>query len=266
MKNILVKIFVIIGFFQMLIINYVANSLPINGITTGDLSDKLKNLFTPQGSTFGIWGVIYSLLLIFIIRLQIGPIDKKTQKLSKLFIINSLFNSSWIFAWHYELLVFSLILMIGLLINLIKINILLKNISDWSNKLILQMPFTIYYSWISIATIANVTSVLVGYEWTGFGLSEEFWTQLILIIGIILALSQLIYFKQIVYIFVFLWAYLGIYLKHVSLEGFNNQYPNIINVLIVGLIILILSVLYHISNFSNKDPNKINNSKFIISK
>ena len=44
-----------------------ANSLPINGITTGDLSDKLKNLFTPQGSTFAIWGVIYSLLLIFII-------------------------------------------------------------------------------------------------------------------------------------------------------------------------------------------------------
>ena len=96
MENKWVKIFVIVAFFQMLIINYMANSLPINGITTGDLSDKLKNLFTPQGSTFAIWGVIYSLLLIFIIRLQFGRIDKKTEKLSKLFVINSLFNSSWI--------------------------------------------------------------------------------------------------------------------------------------------------------------------------
>ena len=266
MKKTWVKIFVIIGFFQMLIINYLANSLPINGITTGDLSDKLKNLFTPQGPTFAIWGVIYSLLLIFIIRVQFGPIDKKIQKLSKLFIINSLFNSSWILAWHYELLIFSLLLMVGLLISLIKINILLNNISDWSNKLILQMPFTVYFSWISIATIANITSVLVGYEWTGFGLSEEFWTQLILIFGIILALSQLIYFKQIVYMFVFLWAYLGIYLEHVSLEGFNNQYPNIINVLIVSLIILIVSVLYHIFHFSRMDSNKINNSKFTLFK
>ena len=243
-----------------------ANSQTINGITTGDLSDKLKNLFTPQGSTFAIWGVIYSLLLIFITRLQFGPIDKKTEKLSKLFVINSLFNSSWIFAWHYELLVFSLILMIGLLINLIKINILLKNISDWSNKLTFQMPFTVYFSWISIATIANVTSVLVGYEWNRFGLSEELWTQLILIIGIILALSQLIYFKQIVYGFVFFWAYLGIYLKHVSLEGFNNQYPDIINVLIVGLITLSIAIVCLISNFAKKNPNKINNSKFKLSK
>ena len=128
--------------------------------------------------------------------------------------------------------------------------ILLKNISEWQNKLTLQLPFTVYFSWISIATIANVTSVLVGYEWNRFGLSEEFWTQLILIIGIMLALSQLIYFKQSVFILVFIWAYFGIYLKHVRLEGFNYQYPNIINVLIIGLIILSISILCFIYYFS----------------
>lgn len=250
MKNKWFKIFVVIGFIQMLIINYMANTIPINGFTTGDLSDKLENLFVPKGSTFAIWGVIYSLLLIFVIRLQFGPFDKKLEKLSELFIINSLINSCWIFTWHYEKLVFSLILMLGLLINLIQITILLKNISEWQNKLTLQLPFTVYFSWISIATIANVTSVLVGYEWNRFGLSEEFWTQLILIIGIMLALSQLIYFKQFVFILVFIWAYFGIYLKHVRLEGFNYQYPNIINVLIIGLIILSISILCFIYYFS----------------
>ena len=241
----------------MLTINYLANILPINGITTGDLSDKLKNLFTPQGATFAIWGVIYLLLLIFVLRVQFRAIDKKTEELTKLFVFNSLLNSSWIFAWHYEQLVFSLILMLGLLINLIQINLLLKNTSDWSNKLALQLPFTVYFSWISIATIANITAVLVGYKFNGFGISEEHWTQIILIIGIILALSQVIYFKQIANLFVFLWAYFGIYVKHTSIEGFDNKYPNIIIVLIISLFILFISALsllfyYFIKNLNRK--------------
>tara|TARA_B100001093_G_scaffold498277_1_gene546215 strand:- start:2978 stop:3760 length:783 start_codon:yes stop_codon:yes gene_type:complete len=257
MKKKWFKFFVLIGFVQMLTINYLANILPINGITTGDLSDKLKNLFTPQGATFAIWGVIYLLLLIFVLRVQFRAIDKKTEELTKLFVFNSLLNSSWIFAWHYEQLVFSLILMLGLLINLIQINLLLKNTSDWSNKLSLQLPFTVYFSWISIATIANITAVLVGYKFDGFGISEEHWTQIILIIGIILALSQVIYFKQIAYLFVFLWAYFGIYLKHTSIEGFDNKYPNIIIVLIISLFIIFISALsllfyYFIKNLNRK--------------
>jgi uncharacterized membrane protein len=89
MKKKWFKFFVLIGFVQMLTINYLANILPINGITTGDLSDKLKNLFTPQGATFVIWGVIYLLLLIFVLRVQFRAIDKKTENsLNFLFLIH----------------------------------------------------------------------------------------------------------------------------------------------------------------------------------
>jgi hypothetical protein len=124
MKKIGIKILTLLGFAQMVTINSLANILPINGMTTGDLSDQLKNLFTPQGATFAIWGVIYSLLFVFTLRILIRPMEQKTETLSKLFIVNTIFNSAWIFAWHYEFLILSLVLMIGLLINLVQINLL----------------------------------------------------------------------------------------------------------------------------------------------
>ncbi len=252
MKKKWLKFFTLVGFAQMILINSLANILPINGKTTGDLSDQLKNLFTPQGATFAIWGVIYLLLLIFIFRVLIRPIDNKTEQLSKLFIINSLLNSGWIFAWHYEFLTVSLVLMFGILINLIQINLLLKNTPDWTNKITLQLPFTVYFGWISIATIANLTAVLVGYEWAGFGMSEEVWTIIILVVGVLVALSQFFYFKQIAYLFVVIWAYAGIYGKHTSIDGFNTNYPNIITVLICCLGLLSLGGLRVLLSYYKK--------------
>ena len=259
MKKIGVKIFTVLGFLQMVVINSLANILPINDMTTGDLSDKLGNLFTPQGATFAIWGVIYSLLLVFTIRILLLPMVKKTEVLSKLFIVNTIFNSAWIFAWHYEYLLVSLGLMIGLLINLVQISLLLKTTTDWSSKITLQLPFTVYFGWISIATIANVTAVLVGYKWSGFGISEELWTMIILAIGILVALSQVYYFKQIAYVLVILWAYFGIYGKHTSLQGFENQYPNIVTLLIIAMVVMLLAGL-RLSYFLLKKSSKLSTS------
>ena len=259
MKKIGVKIFTVLGFIQMVMINSLANILPINGMTTGDLSDKLKNLFTPQGATFAIWGVIYSLLLVFTLRILLMPMVKKTEVLSRLFIVNTIFNSAWIFAWHYEYLLVSLGLMIGLLINLVQISLLLKTTTDWSSKITLQLPFTVYFGWISIATIANVTAVLVGYEWGGFGISEELWTMIILAIGILVALSQVYYFKQITYVLVILWGYFGIYGKHTGLLGFENQYPNIVTLLIIAMVVMLLAGL-RLSYFLLKKSSKLSPS------
>jgi hypothetical protein len=259
MKKIGIKVLTLLGFAQMVTINSLANILPINGMTTGDLSDQLKNLFTPQGATFAIWGVIYSLLFVFTLRILIRPMEQKTETLSKLFIVNTIFNSAWIFAWHYEFLILSLVLMIGLLINLVQINLLLKTTANWSNKITLQLPFTVYFGWISIATIANVTAGLVGYQWEALGISEELWTLTILVVGILVALSQVFYFKQIAYVLVILWAYYGIYGKHTSASGFDNQYPNIVTVLIIAMSVMLLAGL-RLSYFSLKKKAKWSNS------
>jgi len=242
MKNRFLKLFTLFGLIQMITINSLANILPINGMTTGALSDQLKNLFTPQGATFSIWGLIYLLLCLFTITIITKPIDAKIKKLAQLFIVNSLLNSGWIFAWHYQYLFVSLIIMTSLLINLVQINILIKD--EVSNKLVYQLPFTIYFGWITIAMIANVTAFLVYYQWSGFGISHETWTLIILTIGILISLSQVIYFKKISYVLVIIWAFYGIYVKQVSASGFNNQYPNIVLLVLIGIIILSASLFW----------------------
>jgi hypothetical protein len=42
----------------MIVLNVLANALPLGGRTTGEISDAYPNLFAPAGYTFAIWGLI----------------------------------------------------------------------------------------------------------------------------------------------------------------------------------------------------------------
>ena len=97
------KIIVTFMLYSLVIfINYLANALPIGGLTTGQVSDLLDNLFTPAGFTFSIWGVIYLGLLIFLISSIFTSNNQKPflNKILNLFSITCILNISWIFAWH----------------------------------------------------------------------------------------------------------------------------------------------------------------------
>ena len=239
MKKFGIKIGVVLAYGQMLTINALANTLPINGKTTGALSDQYINLFTPQGFTFAIWGLIYGLLLIYTVGVVIRPMTPLSQKVSPWFVGNALLNSSWILAWHYELLGLSLAIMLGLLYTLIQLQLRLKNNRRWQDQLWFRLPFTVYFAWITIATIANVTALLVGYGWVGLGPTAAVWTVVILIVGIAIALTQIGYFRQWSYAAVVLWAYWGIYSKHTSPLGFDQQYPWVITTTGIGMVLML---------------------------
>lgn len=68
----------IVAFLGVIVINYLAVSLPIGGMTTGALSDLYPNLFTPAGITFSIRGLIYLTVFGFVIR-QIVDLFKKNS-------------------------------------------------------------------------------------------------------------------------------------------------------------------------------------------
>lgn len=228
-----IRILAAVAFVIMVIVNGLANALPINGIATGAVSDSYPNLFAPAGVTFSIWGVIYFLLGMYT-TYQLGWFArassikhrKLVDRVSTLFLITSLINSTWIFAWHYRLIGITVLLMLGLLVTLIKIADTLRPavLSGWE-KFVIATPFSIYFGWITVATIANITTWLVSIGWNGFGLPELFWLLLILVIGAAIGIGRLLYDKRISYGLVLIWAYAGIYLKHVSPDGFNGQYP-----------------------------------------
>jgi ABC-type xylose transport system permease subunit len=160
----------LIGFLGTVVVNGLSNALPFNGKTAGELSDQYPNLFVPAGLTFSIWGVIYILLAIFVVYGLIVTTKNDTQKslfienIGVLFFISCLANMGWIFAWHYEVVPLSVVIMLILLATLITIYLRLRiGRSDSPNteKYLVHLPFSIYLGWITIATIANFTALLV---------------------------------------------------------------------------------------------------------
>lgn len=245
------KFIALITFLIMVIVNALANILPINNIDTGAVSDSYPNLFAPAGITFAIWGVIYLLLSLYTLY-QIGLLRKKEQavnqdllnKVNLLFSISSLTNAAWIFTWHYRLIPVSMLLMIIILLCLILINQTLNDEKFSAlETLFVKVPFSVYFGWITVATIANATTLLVDLGWNRFGLSEALWTILILVIGALITGVTTIKAKNIFYGLVPVWAYSGILYKHVSDIGFSGKYPMVIVAVSICLGLLLAALV-----------------------
>jgi hypothetical protein len=240
----------LLGFLGTVIVNALANILPLNGITTGELSDLYPNLFVPAGLTFAIWGLIYVLLGIFVIYPLIPSVRRDSQKvgfvqrIGPLFFISCLANIGWIFAWHYKVLPLSLVLMLMLLGCLLTIYLRL-NIGKWqatrAEKYLVHLPFSVYLGWITIATIANTTAVLVNSGWTMWGLSEQFWAVAIIAIGTAIALSVLFTRKDPYYSLVVDWALLGILLKRLSDTTAADRSVEVVT--IAGMVLITAAVI-----------------------
>lgn len=236
----LLKIFTLVTYIAMIVVNFMANSLPINNRSTGDVSNDYPNLFAPAGYAFSIWGLIYLLLGGYVVY-QFVRKDKKTENLLKkvnpLFIVTSIANISWIFAWHYDVISLSVLIMAVLLFLLIKISDILRKeqFTSWK-KLFIGTPFSIYFGWITVAAIANITVFLVSIGWGGFGIPDFVWTSMILLVGALIGILRMRKDKNAAYGLVLIWAYMGILLKHVSASGFGWQYPNIIITVIACLV------------------------------
>lgn len=229
------KFFVAATFLVMVVVNVLANLLPINGVTTGAVSDSYPNLFAPAALTFTVWGLIYLLLALHTLY-QVGLFRGKGEtnevllrKIGVIFSVSSLVNTAWIFAWHYKIIALSAVLIVILLICLITIATLI-HVQPLSprDKVLIRLPFSVYFGWITVATIANITTMLVYLGWNGFGIPESAWTIVILAVGALIGVLTMLWFKDIAYGLVLIWAYLGILIKHVDSSGFSGQYPGVI--------------------------------------
>ncbi|GAA0180185.1 tryptophan-rich sensory protein [Clostridium sediminicola] len=247
-----INVLVVVTYLIMIAVNFLANSIPINGVTTGEVASKYKNLFTPAPITFSIWGLIYLLLAAYTIY-QLGFFQKDKsverdsllKKIGIFFSISSIANALWILSWHYYKIPSSLLLMIVMLICLIMI-VSEINKTDLScrDKFFIKIPFSVYFGWITIATIANVTTFLVSIGWDGLGISEETWTIIVILLGLLISVITILKNNDFIYGLVIIWAYIGILIKHKSPNGFAGQYPAIITTLIISIGILVIVDIY----------------------
>jgi len=209
------------AFLATVVINVLANVAALGGRTTGEISDAYRTLVAPSGYVFSIWGVIYALLLAFVI-FQALPRNRDKPfllRVSGLFVLSCVANVSWLFLWHYLQIVLSTIAMFVLLGVLIAIYLRLgigQSDVTLREKLLVHLPFSVYLGWITVASIANVAAALTAIGWDGWGLSGVIWTDLVISVALIITLAVIVTRRDIAYSLVIIWALIGIIVKQIG--------------------------------------------------
>lgn len=212
------RVVMLISLVLMLVVNILANSLPINNQTTGEISDRFPVLFVPAGYVFSIWGLIYLGLIGFTIYsfTSKGLANPEIDHIAWWFVAANLFNTAWILHWHYLLFTMTLVAIFGLLISLMMIYLMLGigvTKRSLSEKLLVNVPFSIYLGWVTVAVVANVTQVLYSTGWRGAPFSEPAWAVIMLVVASVLGVLMIIKRKEIAYPLVLAWAFIGIWVK-----------------------------------------------------
>ncbi|NNF36505.1 MAG: tryptophan-rich sensory protein [Saprospiraceae bacterium] len=217
----------------VLVMNYLANSLPLNGVTTGEISDKYNSLITPAGVAFSIWGIIYLSLIGWLGRLWYGAFKKDeriirdSDQLLVWYPLNCTLNAGWLAAWHYGDVNLSLLIMLGILITLIMIYLKTE-----SFQVLWKFPFSIYMGWISVATIVNVSVMAIHNQWVLFPGEAVNTTLIMMVIATVLGLVFVHHKRDVIYALVIAWALFFIGVENTTFQSI--QYTG------YGLAVLIL--------------------------
>ncbi len=219
MKNDLFRqVINILAVILTLVVNGLANALPLNGRTTGSISDGFQVLFVPAGYVFGIWGLIYVGLIAFGIyqALHSQRANPRLRRLGYLFALSCLANSAWIFLWHYGYFLLTLVVMVLLLASLTAMYLILgigRTEVSAAEKWLVNIPFSIYLGWITVATIANATDVLDYVRWNGWGLAPEVWFVVVMLTAVAITATVALTRGDIAFLLVIIWAFIGIAVK-----------------------------------------------------
>jgi hypothetical protein len=209
---------VIVATAATIVMNILANTLPLNGQNTGDISDRFPVLFVPAGYVFSIWGLIYIGMALYTV-FQALPAQKTNPRMRAtgwLYVGASAANVAWLFFWHYNLFTLTIVVMLALLGFLAAMYIRLREgkprvgaAEFWMARL----PFSVYLGWITVATIANATNVLYLTGWNGQPLTPEIWTVILLAAALAISAALLFLQRDFGYALVIVWAVIGIAVK-----------------------------------------------------
>lgn len=244
-KNILIWV----SFIAMVSVNSLANILPINGMNTGEISGFYPNYFVPAGYTFSIWGIIYLLLATYAVAF-VNYTKKTTNDLviKKLFLSNHTgfvascwLNAAWIVCWHYLNMEGSLMVMFSLFLILATMFMRgIKEVAHLSTKeqLLVLTPISVYFGWISVATIANITAALVKYNFTpSENLAILLSASLIVVAGLLGGILSY-KFKSFGYASAIVWALVGVWVAQHNVHRILYVSPMIsLGILYTGVII-----------------------------
>ena len=231
-----------------LVANYLANALPIAGVTPAEVSDMFPTLFTPAGFTFAIWGIIYLLLTGFAIyqaRYFNKAVPVFLKKIGWLFGLSCAANVGWLLAFHHLQIGLSMLIMLVLLGSLVAIYLRLNEgeaPATAGERWLVRLPFSVYLGWITVATIANASIFLSNLGWNGEPGGPQVWTVVVIAAAIVVGILALLKRRDFAFALVTVWALFGIYSKRMA--NISDQDGMVEVAAIAGMVLVGLGILY----------------------
>jgi translocator protein len=226
----------ILAFAATLAINGIAGTSILGGKTTAEISDQYNTLITPAGYVFAIWGIIYALLAAFVVY-QALPSKRNNpfqKNISALFIISSLFNIGWIFLWQYGYIALSVAPITALWVTLAAIYLRLKigkSNASLREKVCVQLPFSVYFAWITVATAADIAAATSYAGWLKWTSTDTAWGIFAVAILLAITLVVIVTRRDVAFSLVVIWALAGIAVK-------QSPTPEIVYTAALGAVIV----------------------------
>lgn len=236
------QVAVVFAYVSTIVVNALANIVPIGGMGTGEVSDLYEVFFVPAGYVFSIWGLIYLGLGAYAVY-QAIPAQRDNPRLRSigwLFVLSCVFNSTWIFAWHYQTVGLSLLLIVGVLVTLIAVYARLYpsyRAASWAEKITTHWTFRIYLGWLTVATLANGTTYLDSIGYSGAPLTPALWAAALLVVATAIGLFFTLRLRDVAYTAVLVWAFIGIYAKFPDTAMVGYTALAMVALLAVGIVV-----------------------------
>ncbi|QNL49007.1 hypothetical protein H8S90_19985 [Olivibacter sp. SDN3] len=217
-----------------------------------EIAAKYASGITPANFTFSIWSLIYTALFIMVIYHLIHAFrkpenfitNKELSLIGFVFAVNQLSIGMWVYTWLNDMPGVSLSLLFVQLFTLYIIDRRLSMLNPRMGKISLfvtQLPLSIYFGWITIATLANFAAWLVSLGWLANPIVDLYTSYLLIVLAVVVG-TIVTYFKHNIFFgLVVIWAIYGIIMQQLELD--NKTFHSIIYVGVFGIIIILLAII-----------------------
>lgn len=219
------------AFAAMVLVNILANVIPIGGKTTNEISAMYPSPLTPAPFAFSIWAVIYiglaAMIAVQLFRSQTDNSgDSLADRIGPWFLISSIANITWLMCWHLDLQSAAIVFMFVLLAALVFLNKAVTRETDtWQQRWLVRLPVRMYFAWITVAAISNVSVWLMSVGFTGFGIDSGIWQIAVLLIGGVILTLGINKNHSVGYGLTAMWGYAGILTHHMAPDMLASAYP-----------------------------------------